>query len=632
MAAADEARHPDMLGAALGYLAEGWPVFPICSPLMGQHIHAHGSCLSPGKVPMVPWAAFQTTLPEVGQIRSWWTQWPHANIGMATGELSGVLVLDADGTEARKECLKRGGLDGTRAVWTGKVGGAHYHLRYPPGSDIRNFNRRLPGIDLRGQGGYVLLPPSAHASGASYRWIDGTEHARLVSPPAWLLELIRGTGPSSDETWRAEAPSGVEELLAGFDEGQRDDGLFRFACRMRHDDTPQPYAEILIQVSARNCRPPFPLADAVAKVRAVYDRYPPGSAGPTINLDEDATGTGPAGAEAEGWRIYDVEEFLAVEYPPTIWRVESYLRDRAILFGYGAPGTIKTYVATDAALAIASGGLFLGRFPCQQGRVLIVQEDTQASDYQRAYLKPMIEARGLRGSDIKDMLFIAPPGEFALDRQERLNELCAWLREYKPDMLILDTFYMMYSGKSEDLLAVMKVLRTIRDAFGCAIWIIDHNRKSSSAPSSGEDAMDRLIGGREKSGSVDTIIEFRRVKGQEGAAYLDVLKLRGNKSPDSIMVSYDGGVLTVDGKDPETTPGAAKTVYGWLIQEGGGRTKAQISRGCDLSERSVHYAIRDLELEGLVRITGKDGRANQWGAVLRADAEPQEPPFVDVDE
>src|SRR5688572_26966196 len=115
--AAAEQREVPMLDHALAYLAEGYPVFPICSPAMGKHYHGQNVCSNPGKTPLVAWAPFQERLPTEPELRVWWIRWPLANIGMATGLLSNVLVLDADGTEARKECLKRGGLDATPTVW-----------------------------------------------------------------------------------------------------------------------------------------------------------------------------------------------------------------------------------------------------------------------------------------------------------------------------------------------------------------------------------------------------------------------------------------------------------------------------------------------------------------------------------
>jgi hypothetical protein len=252
MADASPAPSP-YLAHALAYLERGWPVFPVCRAIREGRCVQHGECKHAGKVPLVRWEAYQTRLPTEAEVRQWWNTHRTANIGMATGALSGVVVLDADGSEARKEALSRG-VPQTRAVWTGKPGGAHYHLAHP-GFDVRNFARRLPGLDFRGDGGYVLLPPSHHASGADYRWVDGAEALDIATMPDWLLDLVHSPagpdGVSSDHV-----PVDLERVLDGIPEGERDDTLYRFVCKLRGDNVPQVYATMLMRQAARLCRPP----------------------------------------------------------------------------------------------------------------------------------------------------------------------------------------------------------------------------------------------------------------------------------------------------------------------------------------------------------------------------------------
>src|SRR5216684_9332654 len=124
----DTARAKDsLLDQALAYRARGWPVFPICRPVAAGRCEQHGRCPNAGKRPLVRWEPYQERVPTVQEVESWWHKWPTANIGMATGELAGIVVLDADGSDARKAALQRGGVDETPAVWTGKPGGAHFH-------------------------------------------------------------------------------------------------------------------------------------------------------------------------------------------------------------------------------------------------------------------------------------------------------------------------------------------------------------------------------------------------------------------------------------------------------------------------------------------------------------------------
>lgn len=639
-----------MLDEALEYLSLGYPIFPVCTPLMGKHFHRDRDRRQDvecppekhGKTPMVPWREYQERLPARQQVEQWWIRWPNANIGMVTGVLSGVVVLDCDSSEARQLAMDRGGLDKTPAVWTGKVGGVHYWLAHPV-EEVRNFTRgrkeKIRGLDFRGDGGYVLLPPSVHREQKRrYRWVENTAGLRLAPIPPWLMDLLRGDGDAGGDTPDgARERFNLDDILNGVGEGARDDTLWRYAGKLRHDDVPLDHAEALMRMAARLCRPSFDEDIAVEKVRRAYREYEPGGAGPSMADADwfspqkdtedglplpDAATESDSAPQAIPWTVFNAEEFLAIEYPPIQWRVEGYLRERSILFNFGPPGSIKTFVATDAALGIASGGLFLGKFPCAQGRVLIVQEDTLGSDYQQTYLRPMLAARGLTGADLRETLFIAPPADFAFDQAERLRDLCAWLDEFRPELLVIDSFYLMYSGRKEDLIGVMKLMKRIRNKFGCAIWVIDHNRKGQGKNSEGEDPVDRLINGREKSAAVDVIMESRLVKGQDGAAFLDVLKLRGARRPESVRVAYEDGLIGIDGDKAESPAGATRSVYEWLSREGGSRTKVQISNASNLSLRSVEGALYELQRDGLAKKVGKQGRADTFVALRKSEATP----------
>lgn len=630
-------RAPDMLARALEYLSMGYPIFPVCSPLMGRHSHGDKECSSPGKRPLVAWQPYQQRLPTEQEVRSWWGRHPHANIGMATGVLSGVVVLDCDSGEARQLAMERGGLDKTPAVFTGKPGGIHYWLGHPI-DEVRNFARKLPGLDFRGDGGYVLLPPSTHASGARYRWAENTAGMRLADVPPWLADLLQGRTGAFDDDGEPRESLDYDAILAGTDEGGRDDFLFRAACRFRHDDLPRSVAEAMIRQAARACRPPFSEDVAVEKVARAYRVYEAGAVGPEVEdggfFSPRGGGSGAADVDGdvaedasdEAWKVYDAADFLRIEYPVVQWRVHGFLRDQAILFNFGAPGSIKTYIATDAAIAVATGGLFLGQYECAQGRVLIVQEDTLESDFQQAYLAPMVRARGIDPELFRGQLFIAPAGGMSLDVPERVKELCAWIEHHKTDLLVLDAFYLMHSGEGfgKDLGPIMKRIKAIRAKYGCAIWVIDHDRKGKGEGSGDGNPIDRLWGGRQKSAAVDAIVESRPVKGSHGETFLDVIKLRGAKPAEPIRVTLGPDyMLTVDAKEAEETSpnGATNIVYEWLCREGGSRTKAQISNGLNLSLRSVEGALYALQRDGLVKQVGKVQRAFTYVALRKSDAE-----------
>lgn len=499
MAAAEPNAMPDMLAEALEYLRQGYPVFPVCSPLMGAHDHydrakkRDAPCPPDkrGKNPMVRWKDCQDELPEEWEVRSWWTKWPNANIGFATGSLSGVLVLDADGTDARKECLKRGGLDETRAVWTGKVGGAHFHLAYP-GEEVRNFARRMPGTDLRGEGGYALLPPSLHTRGARYRWVEGTQGVSPAPTPEWLLEVIRSKAPTSDGDGSYEGID-VEEMLQGFDEGGRDDGLFRLACRFRHDDQPRGVAEALIRTAAANCRPPFDEDEAIAKVHYVYQKYEAGNVGPTVDDDgwfsptvaSSAPQIPPEPMPAVFFR--PISELLAMpEVDP------DYLVDQ--LFTVGSNGWVaaepkvgKSWVVLELAYALSTGMPFLGRFSIKHPRrVLYVQEEDSLQRVLRR-LKQIIKGDTSRVIPSDDYWRWSIRVGFKVDNLVWLEKLRQEIISFSAEVIILDVFNRLHGSdenKQAEMTAILNNLTRLSNDYGCAFIIVHHNRK----PQAGNEA------------------------------------------------------------------------------------------------------------------------------------------------
>jgi putative DNA primase/helicase len=160
------------LTAALGYAARGWRVFPCHWPVEDGCSCTDPACRQVGKHPLTTNGLKDATT-DTALIQRWWSVNPNANVAIRTGAASGLWVLDADGA-AGVEALARlqertGQLPPTLVVETGG-GGLHRYFAWPAdGTPVRNATRvgGLP-IDVRGEGGYVLAPPSRHASGRRY--------------------------------------------------------------------------------------------------------------------------------------------------------------------------------------------------------------------------------------------------------------------------------------------------------------------------------------------------------------------------------------------------------------------------------------------------------------------------------
>jgi Bifunctional DNA primase/polymerase, N-terminal len=234
--------------AALAYAAHGWAVFPVHGSVAGGCDCGAPDCSSPGKHPLTRRGLKDATT-DTGVVAGWWKRWPAANLALATGSASGVVVIDVDlpqGDHSLAKLLEAGyELPDTLTVRTGS-GGLHLYYAEPevslgnsagrlPGAELQ-----LPGVDLRGEGGYVVAPPSLHVSGSSYQWIDGD--AGLAPAPAWLRphEEVRISeppragmvAPGSSTPYGLAALIGELEELRIAPEGTRNHTLNRCAFRL----------------------------------------------------------------------------------------------------------------------------------------------------------------------------------------------------------------------------------------------------------------------------------------------------------------------------------------------------------------------------------------------------------------
>ena len=257
--------------AALWYASKyAWRVFPLHTPASGGGCSCRrAQCTNPGKHPRVERGCLDaTTDPET--IRRWWTQWPDAGLAIATG--GGLVVIDVDprhdGDDTMATLRERlGPLPDTVEALTGG-GGRHVYLSAPEG--VRNSASALgPGVDVRGEGGYVVAPPSVHASGRAYGWEASSrpEEVPVAEVPAeWLAAMT---------------PRPRLRVVAGgkgepFPEGERNNSLYRRACSMRSAgfDRDAILAAIMAENETR-CVPPLDPAE----VKGIADsaaRHPEG--------------------------------------------------------------------------------------------------------------------------------------------------------------------------------------------------------------------------------------------------------------------------------------------------------------------------------------------------------------------
>jgi Bifunctional DNA primase/polymerase, N-terminal/Primase C terminal 1 (PriCT-1) len=244
------------LRTALALAKKGIHVFP-CRPKQKEPATAHGC---------------KDATADADIIVQWWREQPDANLAVATGTASDIFVLDIDGLDAEIELRRLEKEHGTlpSSVESITARGRHVWFRYSTDVLVPNSTGKIaPGCDIRGNGGYVLAPPSIHPSGRRYEW--SVDCAALAPAPEWLLDIVSqpattGTQPLPPEQWR-------ELVAGGAVEGTRDCTITKLAGHLlRRRIDPFVALELLQSWNATRCVPPLPAADIERIVASVAGR------------------------------------------------------------------------------------------------------------------------------------------------------------------------------------------------------------------------------------------------------------------------------------------------------------------------------------------------------------------------
>ncbi len=247
------------LDSALAYAGLGWSVLPLHS-VRGGRCTCGNTCSNIGKHPLgrlVPNGVHDATT-AANVIRDWWRQCPDANVGIATGALSRLVVLDVDprhgGDDSLAALLREHG-DFPETVENLTGGGGRHLVFVHPGVHVPNRAGLALGLDVRGDGGFIVAPPSLHLSGRRYLWAIGfrPDETPLAELPAWFLERLchgqtDGEARPTDE-W-------VALVRDGANAGQRNDAVARLAgYLLRRRPAPRVVLELLRAWNESRCRP-----------------------------------------------------------------------------------------------------------------------------------------------------------------------------------------------------------------------------------------------------------------------------------------------------------------------------------------------------------------------------------------
>jgi hypothetical protein len=431
-------------------------------------IAQHGWRLFPvrprAKEPLVADWPHQATNEE-RRLQFWLNRFPVCNWGVAIGPESGMFVLDVDGENGLRAIvdLEHRGCMLPETLMTRTGRGTHAYLKWPAnGALIRNSAGKLaPGLDLRGAGGYAIVPPSVHPSGATYAFID--ENAQIAAAPGWLLEKLTQVSAAAES-----ATSLLEQPSNAIPGGMRNAALTSLAGAMRRRAaSPSAIEAALLAENKERCNPPLSTTEVRAIVSSVC-RYEPA---------------------ARRRHAYNRRpELLAlseVEAREVDWLWNPYLPNRMLAMVSGDPGAGKTFIALAIAAAITRGRKPYTGEPCVPVPVLYLSVENSPEHVVRPRFDLLqgdpSHLHLLRGSII-DSSQQPERGSVRLSDVPLLSEA---LRQTRARLVIVDPIQ-SYLGaevdahRSNETRPVMDGLSRLAEDHGCCILLLRHLGKAST--------------------------------------------------------------------------------------------------------------------------------------------------------
>jgi len=431
-----------LLDAALQYAAHGWRVFP----------------LVPGEKRPLTAQGCKDATKDADQICTWWTQHPDANIGIATGKDSGIVVVDVDAKSGKDgyESWKALGIEDIdtlkQLTWSG---GSHAFFEYDEA--VTNSVGKLgQGLDTRGQGGYVVGPPS-QVNGKPYRWAGDWKKPLAPVPPE-IIAKMQAAGSLSGNGHTKRSTAEWQRVMGGVPQGHRQDELAKVAGKLYASLDPV-LARQQAHLWGDACIPPL----SPREVDACCDR---------IEAKEDAKGN--RRESPVRWRAgSDLDD------TPISYLVEDMIPKGMLGAIGGRDGRGKTLFGMEVGKCVLTGSKLFDRFPVPQGTVFMMLLDDP---------EHLVRARlGAMGILDHPNLKVATQADVDMTDPARVLEFLAeQMATLQPTFVLIDALYLFVpSGGSGDqansasaMRPVMQALDKVAEVSGATVAVVAHDNKA----------------------------------------------------------------------------------------------------------------------------------------------------------
>lgn len=411
------------------YLRLGFPVFPV-----GQD-----------KKPLVRWKDFQSRFPTEQEVSDWEKKFPEAGIGCPTGPFSKLFVIDIDGDKGMQTQAKLGyPLPPTRISKTPR--GYHYFFKWDSRMEkyITTISDIQPGIDIRGKGGYVVVPSRKMMD---REWKLQEEVAPLPEP--WY-EVIPHASTNGN------GPLNIADKIAGLTKGNRHQSFLSLVGKLMSAKLDA--SEVIAALMPLAVEQKFE-QELLALVTDAFQRYQV--------------------VPKASFHLELIEDFLAKPEPPLSWMIEGLWTSHAKGMLVGQPNLGKTWFALDMLISYVSGLPCLGHFiPRETGPALLVEQEGSLTNLNRRF-HMLAKGRNLPAGALKHLHHMS----FQFPRlPDHEKEIIALLKQSVIKFVVFDSlvrFHDKDENSSKDMRLILDSFTRINMETGASVVLIHHLAKQS---------------------------------------------------------------------------------------------------------------------------------------------------------
>ncbi len=453
------------------------------------------------KKPRVKWSTYQSETPTEAQIGMWFQLNPRAGVGIVTGKINDLFVLDVDTKDGEKyieQRLKNSG--NTPKVRTGS-GGVHYYFKYPKNSDI-SIGARIAGeefeglgLDFRGKGGFVVAPPSPYPLESEvkrYEWERSIKDNDPPKPPEWLIDAIEKNGGKN----KTDGNIDFSAILDGVEEGSRNVSATKVAGSLLNRFDPKRWDlawETLKSWNENRNDPPLEEEELKGVFEGIADREK-------------------RKREEKSLTITNGVELIESDYDRDEIINNGIMAPGQLVLLVGAPKTGKTLLALDMVEAIANKRKigWLDFKIDKHCKVLFLSGEGGGK-----LLQDRIKKRGMNKETLSNVNFWWPEDreKVKINKEESVTQVIKLVNQTESEVLFIDPFIKFHEfdeNSTQDMAALMDSLWDIREQTGAALVLVHHTRKGGVNSRNGSLMESR--GSSALAGEIDTGLMLERKK------------------------------------------------------------------------------------------------------------------------